>query len=457
MASEDPCADITNSRLRRKDSKLKRAVTFFKHLGLKNCSRHKRFGSSSAPETESFDTWLAKRQRFEVEDNPHDPVELATTDSNTRGYRSKPERLSKTVYEMEGSALYATWNHEDIPVYSQEAGTAVEPCELDAVNVIEAPQTNGPGNKIDGPLTGVGAQFEASQHDAEPCEEIFVSPVSTIQSPFVCQSTGVDSSCHAECGLVSPTYDNYGTVRSPEVIDHNWRQIKVTPALNESLPSSHNDGSLCDGETLTTKSQVEELCEMVRVLNEEWMRRCHSTPDLVLRASAVSPRSLFEIGAQTLQHIFRGVLPSTFDAVFALAHVSCAIAYIMHRDDTSHCWNEFFQDILKWQHLIPNESDAGLFIRFVNLLWWPQGSSANLSCGEYFLDETSGTLVPLRRPAVGFGGPSSTETIKMQPPRWPTKTAPMPVLNSLKNGAVLQECLSFLDGQPTYQKFSIIN
>lgn len=128
MAYDEPCAESMQYKLQRKDSKLRRAVTFFKHLGLKSCSRHKNSGSSST--SESFDTWLAKRKRFEMEDTSHDtssPMELADTKMGTHGHRLIPERQSKTVYEMEGTTLYNPWDLDDLPHYSQEASTAVEP------------------------------------------------------------------------------------------------------------------------------------------------------------------------------------------------------------------------------------------------------------------------------------------------------------------------------------------
>ncbi len=460
MASEEPCADTTHYKLQRKDSKLKRAVTFFKHLGLKGCSRHKSSGSSSATETESFDTWLAKRKRFELEDTSHEIsslMELADTDRDVRGRPSNSEKQSKTVYEMQGTLT--SWNIDNPPNYDQEPRTVVEPRELDVGKLVVAPQSNCAAENPhhpEGSLTGIGAQFEAARDDAEPWEEMLVSPASAIKSPLVCQSKEVDTSYHAECDLVSPKYSASVTVPSAEVVGHNWRQLKVIPAPDEFLLLSENTGILRNGVTLSTQSQVEELRETVRVLNEEWMRRCQSAPDLAQRASVLSPRSLFVKGAQTLQHLLRGVLPGNFDAVFALAHITCASAYIVHGDDRSHCWNDFFQDILRWQHLL-DEGDARVFIRLVNLLWWPQGSSEKLSCGNYFFDETSGTLVPLRRPAVGLHASSSTEFNILQPPEWQTKRSSVPVRNSLKNGAVLQECLRFLDGKPTHQHLLIID
>lgn len=454
MASENFCTDTTQRKLQRKDSKLRRAVTFFKHLGLKSCSRHKRLGPSSAPETESFDTWLAKRKRFEMEDTSHDTsslMELAANDDDIHSFWSNSNKHSTVLYEVEGTTLYTSWDLDDLPQYTGDAVTAFEPCELDVSNLVVAPKSTGTAGNSDLSLTDIGAQFEKAHHDAESLEQILVSPISGIEGSFICQSARVDTSFDTECGLVSPTYSSPGTVSSPELCDKDWRHIKVTPALSGYLPSYENSRSQCDSAAFSSQSQVEELREMVRVLNEEWMRRCQTIPDLVLRISALSPKSLFETGAQALQHLFRGVLPETFDAIFALAHITCASTYIMHRDDSSHCWNEFFQDILKWQHLMLNKSEAQLFIRLVNLLWWPQVSTARTSCGNYFLDETSETLVPLRKPAVGFDTSSSTGTNGLQSSQWPTELASIPLLNSLKNGVVVQECLRFLDGKPTPQ------
>ena len=436
MAYEDPSAENMQYKLRKKESKLRRAVTFFKHLGLKTCSRHKSSGSSSTT-SESFDTGLAKPKRFEMEDTSHDT--------------SSPKELAEeTVYEMDGTTLCNLWDLDDPPQYGQEASTAVEPCELDVGDLVMARQSNGMTRNSYGSLTGIGAQLEVAQLNAEPREEV-VSPVSTIGSALICKSNG---SCHTECGLISPTYSNSNTAPSPENDESDRHQFKTSPALNGSMLSSGSVGGLSLSVTSSTQSQVEELRETVRVLNEEWIQRCQSTPNLIPPASALSPRSLFVTGIRTLQNVFRGILPQTFEAVYALAHITCASAYIMHEDDTSHCWTERFQDILKWQYLMPNGCDAEIFIQLVNLLWWPRGSSAKLSCGKCFLDETSGTLVPLRKPAVGFDASSSTETDNTQSPRW--SPVSMSLLTSLKTGAVFQECSRFLDGKSTHQHPFII-
>ena len=439
--TQQPCPNTTHDKLQRKDSKLKRAVTFFKHLGHRSCSRHKGCVSSSARERDSFDTWLAKQMPFEMEDESRrspSPMELSDTDRHNHDCGFNFQKRSEKIYELESR------DSEDLPRY-EEPATTIGLCEMDVGSLV----VNRPAGNTNVTLTGIGTQFEDPQFGAIPRKEMLVSPVSTSQSPFVCRSIGVNTPGQAE--LVSPISSTTGKVPSSKIGDHDSRQIKVTATFKRTPLSSENHGSLCVGETLSTQSQVQELRETVRVLNKEWVRRCQSTPEVALRASALSPSSLFEKGVQVLQHVHRGLLPGTFETVFALAHLAYASAYIMHGDDKSHCWNEYFQDVLKWQHLILNENDARLFIHLLNLLWWPQGSSARLSCGNYFLDETSGTLVPLRRSAVGIDGSASNEASESKVRRWPVRSASKSALDSLKTGPVLLECLRFLDGKPTHR------
>ena len=456
MAYEEHNGYDRQCKLQRKDSKLKRAVTFFKHLGLKNCTRHKTSGSSSAPTADSFDTWLAKPQ---LEDTSYDVstrAELADTSNDTHSCQSNSGSEWKMLYEMEGTTLCTSQDPNYLPQYTQESGTAVQPCELDVDPLNMGPQSEGNAANPASPLTGIGAQFEATPDDFEPCEEMLVSPISTIPSSFNYHSTDHGALLHPEVDSGSPPLSNSNKVPLRKLAGHDWSQVDITPSLSGSLPSSENNDNVRDAIALSTQSQAEDLRDIVRVLNEEWMQRCQANPELVPRASVLTPQHLFDTGAQTLQLIFRDILPTTFDAVFALVHVACAAGYIVHRDNSSHCWNEFFQDILKWQFMMPNESDARIFIQLVNLLWWPKGYSAQLCCSNYFIDETSGTLVPLRKPVMNLKVSSSTRTNDLLPSGWPMKPTSTQILNSLKNGPALQECSRFLDGKSTRQISLII-
>ena len=213
----------------------------------------------------------------------------------------------------------------------------------------------------------------------------------------------------------SPAYKGPDAVSVPEAVGHREHYGNSTPQLREPSLTSGNDEDPRDAVVLSTQSHIEEFLETGGIVNKELLRRCQSAPDLLLRASMLSPRTLLDKGAQTLQRVYRGDLPDTFDEMFALAHFACAAAYIVHGDNSSHCWNNFFQHVINLQDLIGSESDARLFVQLFNLLFWPQ-------C-------------------------SSTETIDSHTPQYARKPTPETFLHSLKSNAVFQECSRFLDGK----------
>ena len=436
-ASEEQCAEPQQQGIKRKDSKLKRAVTFFKHLGLKSCLRHKISGASSTYDIESFDMWLAKRQRSEMEDTSHDTIrraELADSSNDIRCRGAYAKRKENTVYEVEDTNVATSQGSNHLSQYARETNSTLQICELDA----EPPTT-----------VGTGAQFDATPHDIESMEEVLVSPVSIDECSFAHQSAESTTSHYYELESAIPAHNAPDAMLLPEIVNRRKCQANVVSPYSGLPLSLKNDDSLCNVMTLSTHSQIKELCGIVRVLNEEWLQRCQSRPDLLIRASALSPRSLVDEGTQTLQLIFRGVVPKTFDAVFALTHVACSAAYIIHEDDSSYRWNEFFQQILRLQDLIQNGSDARIFVQLVDLLRWRDYSSAEHLGGNYFLDESRGSLVPLRKSVVGLGGFLSTgaEATDVQAPQYSTELAMAKILDILKKGAVIEECSRFLDGK----------
>ena len=451
MTSQEPCANALQHSIQRKDSKLRRAVTFFKHLGLKSCSRHKSGRSTSAFETESFDTWLAKRQRLEMEDTSYAACrELADNSSDALGHDCYCGTEAKNVYEMDGSDVYIP---QDLDVLPRYTSTTPQSCELDAEPLVLGKHLIGAITNPTQSFTRNETQTTAGPFSVQPQEEILVSPASTTGVPFSYQSAESIMSPYPDISSVSPVEPD--TVSLPEVVDRRGRQPAFPWPHSTSPLLSRHYGKSCGAVDMSTQSQVEELRETVCVLNEIWLLKCQSIAGLAQHVSMMSSRLLLDTGLQTLQQVFRGVLPETFVEVFGLAHVACAAAYIMHRDNGSHCWTPLFHHMLKLHHLIANESDAQLFIQLVNLLWCPCGSSVQRSCGNYFLDEPSGTLVPLRRPIVGLEELLSHGTIDTQAPRCTPRLVTMTMLRSLKDGVIFQECSRFLDGKPTHQQLFI--
>lgn len=435
MASEEPSINSRQDKLRRKDSKLRRAVTFFKHFGHKSCSRHKTSGSA-AQGSESFDTWfdmwLAEQQQSEMEDTSHNistRAELAGISSSVRGRRRYSERQAEKVYEMEGPPIETPYHQGTLSRYTQNADPSSRPCKFEPLHT--EPQFTAQPPSPDIPFLGIGAQFDRGPREAEPRRE-------TNEVPFSHQSAEPITSAYVELDSTSPVNNGPEAVSSPEVADHQLYHENVTPPSRVFPLTSEYHGTLPDDVT-STQSPVNHLRETIRILNKEWLQRCQSTSDILLRASPLSPQSLLDIGAQTLRLVFQGVIPNTFEAIFALANVAFAAAYITHGDDRLHCWNEFLQNILDLQNLIQSKSDAQLFGQLVNLLGWRQCLSAQRAP---------------RRHVVGLNALSSTRSIDLQASRHLKKPISMAILRSLKEGVVIQECSRFLDGKLTHQHSS---
>lgn len=325
-----------------------------------------------------------------------------------------------------------------------------QPCELDIGSHTTGLRSRAELASPEISFTAIGAQFKDNLRNTEPKEGMLMSPTSSVGSSSNCQSAEPIATCYSELESPSPLNKIDNTVSTPEIVDHRGLYDNSTlrlMRLREPSLISGNVGDLRDAVGLSTQSLIEDLRETVGILNKEWLRRCQSIPDLALRTWMLSPQLLLEKGTRTLQLIYQDVLPGTFDAMFALAHFACAAAYLMHRDNSSHCWNEFFQHILNLQNLLEHESDARLFVQLVNLLFRPQSSLTQHSCGICFHDESSGTLVPQRRLVLDLDGRSLADNIDSHTPRIPRKAASMTFLHSLKSSAVFQECSGFLDGK----------
>ena len=446
LAFDEPCINPRQCVIQRRDSKLRRAMTFFKHIGFKSCSRHETLKSSATSEPESFDMWFTMRyagkQEPELEDTSLEistRAELEDSSNGAHGHGSYVGQRAESVYEMEDTMIDISQYPDYLSHNTQEARSTTRPCELDVDPLITNSQSKTNVASHANPFTKIRAQFRAGSDNIKPGGDMCVSSTLTLEGLFNHQSAEPMTSPCSELDTSSPAYNGSNTISLPANLDHHWCHDNVAPPLRGPLPSEHNKA--CDGMPLSAQSQIEDLRETVGMLNKEWLRRCQPTPDLFLRASVLSPQSLSSKGAQTLQLIFQGGLPGTFDEIFALVHFACAASYIVrvHRDNSSHCWSQLFQDMFNLHILIENESDARLFSQLVNLLSWSQWSSTQHSCGNGFLDNSSGTFVPLRRPVTDLDGLSST------------KQASMILFKSLKCSAVIQECSRFLDGKQTRQ------
>ncbi|MCJ1427306.1 hypothetical protein MMC29_005209, partial [Sticta canariensis] len=111
----------------------------------------------------------------------------------------------------------------------------------------------------------------------------------------------------------------------------------------------------------------EALRNQVNHINQSWMDHLRYSSygcDVRFRLSAP-----FEEGIQSLQDFSRGILPRTFEGIFALMHIVYACASIYPQKDERHFWHTFSLDVLLWQHAIATQDERELFLEAAFLLW----------------------------------------------------------------------------------------
>ena len=183
-------------------------------------------------------------------------------------------------------------------------------------------------------------------------------------------------------------------------------------------------GSTWSSSPVPTQTQVEELRDLVKIVNSEWMQRLSSATELYTHCSRLSAQKLFDNGTRSLESLFCGNLPRNFEDVFALMHVAFAAAYVLHKEHASYDWSDFFQDALQFHLALSSKSDRDSFLGVMDRWWLPPGLSLRSS------------LVIKFGPVVGHM--SQESTIGMHQ---------MELVKLLKNGEVARNCSDFLDGR----------
>ena len=180
-------------------------------------------------------------------------------------------------------------------------------------------------------------------------------------------------------------------------------------------------GGLWDRRSGSTRTQVEELRDLVKVVNNEWMQRLTLAPDLHHRCAAFSSQELFVEGLKTLEKSLCDNIPREFVEVFALMHVAFAAAYILHRDDGSYCWSTFFQDALCWKLPLSGWDDQADFLAVMDLWWQPSLQTS---------------------PIINAGPASGYVQSQQHLADW----LPIRVMDKLRNGRIIRNCVEFLNG-----------
>lgn len=201
----------------------------------------------------------------------------------------------------------------------------------------------------------------------------------------------------------------------------------------------------------STRVLIQVLSELVRAYNDKLLQRLVSTPRLVSQCSKLASPDVFSRGIRAMQQCFKDPLSASFadvssgpptdsikddfdsqtgssedlfsdvdlhsvENIISLVHVTCACAYLLHKDEDIYYWDGLFHHMLQWKHLLSDRDDLLCF---------------TMAMDQFKCEHT----YPLTNPLSGGG------SYDQQPYR--------KIFDMLVNGPAMRCCSMFLDGKPS--------
>ena len=416
--AERSCAEFRQCTPQRKGSKLKRAVEFFKQLGLKTCPKSRRPAKRFRPSNENYEhqseQTYGQYERSELADTSLGPAELPGDGRDNHKIWPASMGEEGQSYEMEQppryTAMYTGVNNNE-PMFGRQTEAHLGSMSW---------KTNDGLGHVSALLHSGDTEFGEFAEN-----EMLVSPISDVQEslyhfdiPDLVPKKPVEA--------VNPTPVPFEGNLWLQSVHSDRRQALVfdnLAAASTSLPDFRGVDSRFSRKTTSARAHVEELRDLVHVINFQWIKRLDSASDLKVPCSDYYVRSLFETGIQVLQRCYQNILPTTFKEIFALMHIACGVFYIRHGNDTCSGWGELFQDFLRWQYAMCEERDIHLLIAVTNQLWRPD-------------------CVMLPQGSMASSAQALGPVITVEP-------QPADLVGVFRKGMIFRECSEFLDGEVT--------
>ena len=411
-------------------STLKRAVTFFRNIGLRTHSRMHRPASCTSSTTdlcEMSNEYAGAGVLCEVDGESSYLKELAGNDCE--------------IYEIEGNENCLSTAPHEPPHDNMHVDTAADHSKLMSYHPQRIPQQKPAPPPPYGALAVAGTKtnLERSTLVNDTVDQIPGFPLSGSGiPPNYDDAPGLEHIADPD----SPPDDPFSFMR----LSRNVHDDHLPP-----VPAYEYHDAMLSVEISSTESQVEDLRNLVHVFHNEWTRKLHMVPEY----KAPHLTSPFETGVHALQECYQGMLPNNFDKVFALLQITYAMTYTMHGNDASYPWAEFFHDMLQWKDAIPDKREAWLLATAIKSLQAPQQGPVvvkpNYGCSAP-ANTTNTTLTTVRPTCPGDVQPFSTVGAQQffdtsRPPHAVAEPLPTTLIDTLKNGKVLYECSNFFNGK----------
>ena len=421
--------------LRRTGSKLKRAVIFFRHLGLKGCPwtcHHEPFLPKSNG-TDKTTSELAKNSAsvmsLELDSNPC--FELASELELPAG----DVFLSKSFLDRGVEAPYGrstACNAQQSYVFSSYTKHIYGPDDYNHVTT-SAWGCNNPA----GP-----------SHSASSSPDGWA-----IDSPLPQGSSQL------------PSQANKALVGLAELEDPSTEQnlssayvggLQELPA--DQVPQNATLTAADAGQTrhavhagrLQVLAKVEELYHLFEIVHSEWTRRLSLNPELRQNLSHIPVDILFQMGLQALKEVLESKTPKTFETTFALMQVATACAFLKYGEGHMPSWYVLLQECMEWRHAVSDSDERSLFTRSMIRVMDASQHTGSIAPHQQSPSILCHSAHPLSRPVphqhvAGSRTTSGKATWSSQPHNESSDSESL--LRRLNRGWLIAACKDFLDSE----------
>lgn len=347
------------------------AVNFFQGLGCQRDGPSRAISISDLTFSEKYPHSKAytRNRGDEMVDTSYDGTNSAELDTG--------ETLGLRDEGLFSSTAFSTSKHNQYP------SSTSSPSSWQNENHAASPLYSRAYVAPESVSTGVNAQPGSSHHAIGMSawrDQVLIDPVSrTRNSPVLYEK---------HLGGVSAEFPQHKALKAYQSAlqspPHFLEKLRIgdtlasgsSPGSSSPLPKHDSEEYRFQPKLATTQSQISELCEAVRAMSEEWIRRLAPSADIMPPCSEIYVHALIEIGFRALRNYFLDTIPMSFQDVFALMHVAGASAYIIDRDDQMYLWGAFLSEVHQWQHLLSDEIEKFTFVKVMSRLCHPQRDTA---------------------------------------------------------------------------------
>lgn len=479
--------------VRRKDSKLKRAVSFFKQMRRRSYSPQSAAtirgdsvsSATTDPRQQSHDEKQCTIDRSEADSTS----DLSVFDANylpPMAQRSADAAFSlverpPTLYDMEANALSPLRGYDvndnqqamELPTSdpmfnSVQLGDTV----VSELPVSAQPDVTPPSATRSHPPSHYGP-FSLSMYICEP--EVIVSPVSPHfgRVPIASRLTNVtapvsplDAPFHTTWPAIDGCSDNVDTEPNHgNALAHLVGYCEKSddqPATNLLPAESSKPTSLASGimnyadrrDRASSEKLVDELHELVCGLHSHWIEKLPEYTSIESRFCGLNP---FEAALRALQQCFQGAPPMTFEGVLSIMQLSYACAYLLN--EANYSWHTLFKNVLELQNLIQCDEHRFLYLGIVHSLWgrlsilerplqtthYSAGKDKVLALPPVPLQDLEGMDIDRGSPLDISQSLATCSSHASQ--MLSTSDLPNAALSSaLREGSVIRACCDYLDG-----------